>query len=382
MRINEILRNDSWLQGSEVTDVLYHGTSAQFDAFDLSRAGTNTQARTSHLGIFATDNPNVAKLFAGATGTVKKLHMNLRNPLVVGARSPEERRRMTRDPFYAIQDAIVKVNGLDSWSDATPEHVLNWKRRAESHGWDGIIIQFTAMDGAGGYTARSLENPYHHFYIAFSPAQVRTLVDESFAGATSDILVRDPSQHAVERYFEHRDGLLPELIRLFEAGGSPPGWEVVPAAKLKSVWSSSRRYGFVRQGRALDQIADLFFHNIARLHLNAQLFGHSLDGVSVVDVLDDYYRIEVGEDLDEEYWTPDRREAFAEWACDHAGGYRYTDHGQTQLMRLACLLRDCQTDDETLMVCDAILNVVHPSNDLASWFVEGGSYTLSEIAEG
>lgn len=199
---------------------------------------------------------------------------------------------------------------------------------------------------------------------------------ESIAGNHSDILTRKPSQHAYEQYREYRERLLPELLSLFEQGDSPPRWDVVRANKLKAVWTSSQRYGFVRNPAALHQIADLFFHNIARLQLNGMLIGHDDSGVSGRDVLEGYYSEFVGADLDEEYWTEERIEEFGHWAS----GARYSDHGMSALIRLAGLLKDCTTDEETLMVCDAILNVVHPSGDLSAWFVEGGQMTLSDIA--
>src|SRR5690606_10961249 len=44
----------------------------------------------------------------------------------------------------------------------------------KGRGYDGIILQYTAMDGR--WTARSLKNPYHHFYIAFEPTQIKSAI--------------------------------------------------------------------------------------------------------------------------------------------------------------------------------------------------------------
>jgi len=153
--------------------VVYHGTTREFEQFDLSMAGQNTLARTARLGIFATDNPLVANQFAqGDGGHVIPLHVIMHNPLEFGAMNVEDRMRMSKDPFLAMHDAIVRFNKLDSWDDVLPEHVDKWRSQVIQIGFDGIIISYTAMDGAGGGTARDFDNPYHHFYIVFSPTQL------------------------------------------------------------------------------------------------------------------------------------------------------------------------------------------------------------------
>ncbi len=179
--ITEKLSKNDWLKGSDVQNVVYHGSANEFDSFDLNKVGSNTKAKTAYLGIFATDNIYVAERF----GKVIPLHMRLVNPLVLGATDVEHRNRMAKDPFFAMHDAIVKFNKLASWDDVQREHVLIWKKRLQSSGWDGIIIQHTVMDGAG--TARSLKDPYHHFYIAFSSNQVKLATTDE-VDPDSDIL--------------------------------------------------------------------------------------------------------------------------------------------------------------------------------------------------
>ena len=43
-------------------------------------------------------------------------------------------------------------------------------------------------------------------------------------------------------------------------------------------------------------------------------------------------------------------------------------------------LRKAKTPEEKIVIIDQILNVAHQRSDLASWFIEGGSYSLSKLS--
>ncbi len=194
--------------------------------------------------------------------------------------------------------------------------------------------------------------------------KARTL-NESIA-MTSDILSRDPSNHAASEFWENQSELLDNLVSLYK-NDQPCPWVIVPAARIKAVWKSSAKTGFVRNAKALDAIAEQFRHNIMQLMVNNEISGHT--EAQPKDFL-------------EEYFEDDEIEAFVDWAIEtETGGWRISDYGIDKLVSLAYLIRDCRTPEETLMVCDAILNVTHPRSDLASWFVEGGSRTMSELFE-
>ncbi len=51
-------------QGFDTDTVYYHGTNADFDAFDLGKANTNTENELASLGAWVTDDPRVAAQFA------------------------------------------------------------------------------------------------------------------------------------------------------------------------------------------------------------------------------------------------------------------------------------------------------------------------------
>src|SRR5690606_25368023 len=97
-----------WFGDSEVVDeqgrplVVYHGTTADFDTFMRSKLGSATGARSTELGFYFTDNPFVANVFARKQdgGNVMPAYLSLKNPLVIGHLSPEDRKRGF-EPFEA-----------------------------------------------------------------------------------------------------------------------------------------------------------------------------------------------------------------------------------------------------------------------------------------
>lgn len=203
--------------------------------------------------------------------------------------------------------------------------------------------------------------------------QFINIVENAHVGG-SNILTRRCSHESYEGFIETQDRVVDMLIAGFEKG-TRPRWKTVPAALLKTLWASTERYGFIQNTKGLESIAQLFFWNTAWLYVNTEIAGHTDDGGSVDTVLDRYYGGEVPEE-----WTAERKDAFTSFVIDYEDGWRISDYGLPRLVVLACLLKDCSSAEETFMVCDAMLNVAHQRSDLASWFVEGGSYTLSEVS--
>jgi hypothetical protein len=50
------------------------------------------------------------------------------------------------------------------------------------------------------------------------------------------------------------------------------------------------------------------------------------------------------------------------------------------LMTLVGELRRETKPEDKLVTIDKMLNVVHPRSDMASWFIEGGSSSLSKLS--
>lgn len=158
---------------------VYHGTGGDITAFDNSKLGKFTNARTAHLGTFTTDNPILANSFANQeNGNVMPLLMKRsadgKEPLELGYRTAKERgARGAQDPFHSMQEAIARKSGKPSFDDVTKEEVKAW-RDSVSQKYGSINLLNTATDSNGFATARSIAEPYHNFHIAFEPSQLRS----------------------------------------------------------------------------------------------------------------------------------------------------------------------------------------------------------------
>ena len=183
-------------------ETVYHGTNNVFDIFDFDKVGDNTGAKSTALGVFFTDSPNVSKNFTDPKEPIiKKATLQLKNPFVIGFDKLSDRKKSGSDPFISMEDAIVKFSKKEKWSDVTKDDVIAWKNKVQELGYDGIIVKRTAMDGLGGYTARSIDNPYHNFYILFDNKNI----------------IQHDSKSIAEAYHKAKaDNSNPELVKAVE----------------------------------------------------------------------------------------------------------------------------------------------------------------------
>lgn len=181
----------------------------------------------------------------------------------------------------------------------------------------------------------------------------------------ANILVAKPSSAAMGEFYSDASEALGFLATEYRQGNPRP-WNVIKASQLESVWKSEAKLGFIRSERAMDRIADQMYENVVNLYLNTHVSQHT--EVDPKDDLDDYF-------------DEDEQEAFVDWMIEYEGGWRISDYGLDPLVLLAAKLKDAKTPEEKHQVCDAMLNVTHQRSDLASWFVEGGSMTLSMLSE-
>ena len=72
---------------------------------------------------------------------------------------------------------------------------------------------------------------------------------------------------------------------------------------------------------------------------------------------------------------------FSDYATDPKSGHLYmSDYGLKPLQELVVKLRNEESPEQRLVIVDKMLNVVHMRSDLASWFVDGGSSSLSSLS--
>ena len=145
-------------------------------------------------------------------------------------------------------------------------------------------------------------------------------------------------------------------------------WQTVPFARLKKIWEDFMTYGVVRDTRGLDMIQDIIQTNIIKLYVNSELCGHS--------------SINPEEDFEEYGYTQEDKNDFYDY-INNISDYAFSDLNGGKRLGLTTLLshlRKARTPEERVPILDQILNVTHWTSDLSSYFVEGGSSSLSQLS--
>ena len=144
-------------------------------------------------------------------------------------------------------------------------------------------------------------------------------------------------------------------------------WQLVPFARLKKIWEDFMTYGVVRDTRGLDMIQEIIQTNILKLYANTELVGHS--------------SVNPKYDFEEYDYTEEDMNDFYDYITKYTD-YGFSDFGGNRpgLTTLLVQLRKARTPEERIPILDQILNVVHWTSDLAAWFVEGGSSSLSQLS--
>lgn len=176
-----------------------------------------------------------------------------------------------------------------------------------------------------------------------------------------------------EEFFEEIDSVFQNTVREYESNirnsTYRQQWSLIPAHALIKTWKDFINYGIVRNEKAVYDIADIVILNIQKICANNILTGH------------EQYNPEeyAGSLLDKDY--PDGYfEKLENFFNDDNGSLRISDYAINKLIEKAIELKSTAKSEEKLRIIDSILHIVHQRSDLASWFVAGGSKTLTELS--
>jgi len=202
-------------------------------------------------------------------------------------------------------------------------------------------------------------------------------------------------------------------------------WEVIPIELIKRIWMEYAMHNVIRYKKMeekLYQMSDLIVTNIVKLYVNTVLSGHTSESVKDAVMEGGYCFKKESENQEEEQqddemktadpslfpvqyvppihklkpgdynsnedctilpFTEDEYQVKSEdYIYDkNWGQYRISDYAMEPLIKLANELLLSTTAEEQLILIDRVFNVVHSRGDIASLFVKGGSYALSELAD-
>jgi len=204
--------------------------------------------------------------------------------------------------------------------------------------------------------------------------QIMSILDESFKNEVIKNKIRflwESDEDIDWELYEKLDELKSEILLGFlenkKRGIKDQPWQVIPFARLKKIWEDYMSTGIVRDTRGLEMIEEIITSNILKLYINTELVGHT-------SADPDY-------DFEEYNYTDQDKEEFYDY-IDKFSDYAFHDFGGRRLGLLTLLsqLRKTKAPEEKVVIIDQILNVVHQRSDLASWFVEGGSSSLSQLS--
>ena len=136
---------------------MYHGTSADFEAFDPNKAGGSTTHPTAALGFFFTNNrSHAAEKYAGDGGKVLETYLSIEKP-------------------YTMTDAdLRRIDG--------PEDAVAFRKKLEAQGYDGIVMP---QEVAGT-----------RYVAAFYPDQIKLTSNETFTKGDNRIRYAEAGEKA------------------------------------------------------------------------------------------------------------------------------------------------------------------------------------------
>lgn len=163
---------DTWFGESKVVDdagkplVVYHGTAAKFDTFDLAKVGSTMGVDDAGF-FFSTDKDRADDYAEEASKVAKRkgltpdertlaVYISLKNPWVIYVDTDK-------------QSAIAHFEGGDGQFNRGSGYILQY---AQESGYDGVIIQ----------DKRGLES-YDALVVAFHPGQIKNAIDANTRSA-------------------------------------------------------------------------------------------------------------------------------------------------------------------------------------------------------
>lgn len=182
---------------------------------------------------------------------------------------------------------------------------------------------------------------------------------------------KEDAEEILEEMTEELAGTLLNEYQKFRLTGIRQSWNVIQNEMLIKEWEYNAQTGLVHD-KIIDKIQNIIIVNYTKLYINTALMGHTQE--SPIEFAGRYIEDEDIEEDDLEY--------YGDYCETVDGDWRISDNCLDKMYNL-CIKLLVEKDYSTkLYLIDTILNIVHQRSDLSSWFVEGGSETLSRIANG
>ncbi len=174
--------------------------------------------------------------------------------------------------------------------------------------------------------------------------------------------------HYHHDFADRRNEMLIEIVNDFLKGAKRIHWPKLKAEKVARIWLVYGKRGTIFDEEGMNKIAEQMFDLVVRLHVSNELSGHATN-----DPREELE--EMGYVFTDKQWS-----GLLDYLVDEDGSDFLSDYGLKPLENLALKLYAAETPEEKLLIVDRMLNVVHQRSDLAAMFIEGGTATLTKIA--
>jgi hypothetical protein len=246
----------AFMDGSKVVDaegkplVVYHGTAADFDAFDIRRAGAAIDSGKLGEGFYFTQDPRWASRYAEnaakAEGvpSVAAVHVSMKTPLVLDGGGDVWSRLRAISSEWGIDADPVR----DASNAPNPLWSRRFTQEAMTRGYDGVILP-----SKFGQTE----------YVAFSAGQVKSATGNSGRFDPTSASLTDPLQNFADALDQVRRATTQEPARAPTAPQAPSpeaaaptrGAEAQPAA-LKPRDLQAEMIGLRKQVAVLNKLLE------------------------------------------------------------------------------------------------------------------------------
>ncbi len=173
---------------NQIPQILYHGTSEDFEVFDKSKLGSYTGADDAKIGFHFTDNKEIADLF-GIPEKTKEVHLNIKKLFDPWDFVGHENKH---PELYEIIFNETSNTDIEKYEDFSAEMMdgllfaslqFEFKeifldkdivQRLRKKGYDGMKFPLTESDALMGVGA-GVKNIKGNEYIVFEPSQIKII---------------------------------------------------------------------------------------------------------------------------------------------------------------------------------------------------------------
>lgn len=149
-------------------------------------------------------------------------------------------------------------------------------------------------------------------------------------------------------------------------------WNLIPSSLFITEWKYNSRTGNVHENK-IQRMQDILIDNYIKIYINTVLMGHTsthplwyLEGI----VPEDWDSEDMDEFLD----------GYEDYCIDDKNSWRISDYAIERMeSAIHSLIREEDYCKKVYWI-DTLLSIVHCRSDLASWFIQGGSKTLSLVS--